>query len=363
MNIYFGENLKSLRLGKNLTQEKLADFLGVSFQSISKWERGDTYPDITMLPCIASFFGVSVDELLGVDKAKKDETIANYIDEFEKLYYKDTPKAYEVISKAVKEFPGEFKLLIRYMMALISTKGGINDNPKEIYNEMLSINDNIQNYCTSDSIRIKSKRIMGTYYKTLSYTEKDDSYIDKMEEINNDLPLMRDSKDYTATHMYLPGEKHNAACQSAIEELLFLLDGAICNYCYYNDEFSEKIKIKSAETIQAIMNSVYTDGNYAQNWHMVVYNYGHLGYWYFLTGNNDKALENLKICAELSVKYDSMADETTLNSHLLKGVIFKKTPRGKTMCDRMKFLMTERYPLSDEFKSSAKFKEIIAMLS
>ena len=42
MNIYFGENLKRLRLEKNLTQEKLADFLGVSFQSISKWERGDT---------------------------------------------------------------------------------------------------------------------------------------------------------------------------------------------------------------------------------------------------------------------------------------------------------------------------------
>lgn len=363
MNIYFGENLKRLRLQKNLTQEKLADFLGVSFQSISKWERGDTYPDITMLPSIASFFGVSADELLGVDKAKRDEMIANYIEEFERLYYKDTPKAFEIISQAVKEFPGEFKLLIRYMMGLISTKGGIHDNPKEIYDEMLSINDSIQNYSTSDSIRIKAKRIMGTYYKTLSYTEKDNSYIDRMEEINNDLPLMRDSKDYTATHMYPPGEKHNSACQTAIEELLFLLDGAICNYCYYNDEFSDEFKIKAAETVQAIMNSIYTDGNYAQNWHMIVYNYGHLGHWYFLTGDNDKAIENLKKCAELSAKYDSMADETILNSHLLKGVNFKKTPRGKTMCERMKFLMTERYPLSDDFKSTAEFKEIISMLS
>ena len=75
MNIYFGENLKRFRLEKNLTQEKLADFLGVSFQSISKWERGDTYPDITMLPSIASFFNVSVDEILGVNKAKEEEEI------------------------------------------------------------------------------------------------------------------------------------------------------------------------------------------------------------------------------------------------------------------------------------------------
>ena len=81
MNIYFGENLKRLRLERNLTQEKLADFLGVSFQSISKWERGDTYPDITMLPSIASFFDVSVDELLGVGKAKEEEDIKRLLEE------------------------------------------------------------------------------------------------------------------------------------------------------------------------------------------------------------------------------------------------------------------------------------------
>lgn len=363
MNIYFGENLKKLRLEKNLTQEKLADFLGVSFQTISKWERGDTYPDITMLPSIASFFKVSVDEILGVDKVNNDTVINDYIEEFERLYYKDTPKAYELINKSVKEFPGEFKLLIRYMMALISTKGGIHDKPKEIYNEMFSINDNIQNYCTSDSIRIKAKRIMGTYYKTLSFTENDGSYIDKMEEINNDLPLMRDSKDFTATHMYPPGDKHDRVCRTAIEELLYLLDCAITNYCYYNDDFSVDFKIEAANILQTVMDIFYNDGNYSQNWYSVVYNYGHLGYWHFLRGDSEKTIENLKKSAELAIKYDMLDETTKLNSHLLKGALFTKTQHGKTMSERMKFLMTERYPLSDDFKSSSEFKEIIEMLS
>ena len=75
MTIYFGENLKRLRKEKELTQETLADFLGVSFQTISKWERGETYPDITMLPIISRFFNTTVDDLLGVDKAKKEEKI------------------------------------------------------------------------------------------------------------------------------------------------------------------------------------------------------------------------------------------------------------------------------------------------
>ena len=58
MTIYFGENLKRLRKEKELTQENLSEIFGVSFQTISKWERGETYPDITMLPVISSYFNV-----------------------------------------------------------------------------------------------------------------------------------------------------------------------------------------------------------------------------------------------------------------------------------------------------------------
>lgn len=360
--IYLSENIKKLRHEKGITQETLADFLGVTFQSVSKWERGESYPDITMLPALSSFFGVTTDELLGTEQSKKDAQIQEYIDEYERIYLKDTPKAFELMSRATKEFPGEFRLLIRYMLALMSTKGGTNDNPKLLYNEMVSLNENIQNFCKQDSIKIKAKRLMGTYYKTLSYTEKDDSYIEKMEEINKDLPVMRDSRDYTATHMYPPGEKHNKACRTAIEEILFLLDGATVNYCFYNDDFSFGFRIEAAKMILKIMDSVYDDGNYGENWHMVVYNYGHLGYWYFQMGDEAKALENLRKCAELSVKYDALPKETEHNSLLLKGKIFEKRERGRTMCERMKRHFLVNYPLSDEFKESEEFKKIISIL-
>ena len=56
MTIYLGENLKSFRKARGITQESFANYLGVSFQAVSKWERNDSYPDITMLPEIADFF-------------------------------------------------------------------------------------------------------------------------------------------------------------------------------------------------------------------------------------------------------------------------------------------------------------------
>ena len=72
MNLNFGENIKKLRKGRDITQEALASALGVSAQSVSKWECDYGYPDITQLPAIANFFGVTIDELLSNDTEAKE---------------------------------------------------------------------------------------------------------------------------------------------------------------------------------------------------------------------------------------------------------------------------------------------------
>lgn len=64
MKLYIGEQLKTLRKEKRITQEALADVLGVSYQSVSRWELGVCYPDMELLPTIANYFGVSIDMLI-----------------------------------------------------------------------------------------------------------------------------------------------------------------------------------------------------------------------------------------------------------------------------------------------------------
>ena len=58
-------NLARLRKEKKITQEVLADFMGVTKASVSKWETGQCLPDLLLLPQLAAFFDVSVDELIG----------------------------------------------------------------------------------------------------------------------------------------------------------------------------------------------------------------------------------------------------------------------------------------------------------
>lgn len=59
-----GKNISELRKKNNLTQEELANMLGVSPQAVSKWENDTACPDIALLPKIAEIFGVTIDELM-----------------------------------------------------------------------------------------------------------------------------------------------------------------------------------------------------------------------------------------------------------------------------------------------------------
>lgn len=71
----FSEIFKSLRKDELLTQEQAAEIFGVSPQAISRWENASSYPDITLLPAIALYFDITIDELLGVRKTVKRQKI------------------------------------------------------------------------------------------------------------------------------------------------------------------------------------------------------------------------------------------------------------------------------------------------
>lgn len=71
MNI--GNQIKNFRKAKKLTQEQLAEYLGVTSQAVSKWETGVSAPDIDMLPRLAIFFHTSVDELLDYHQQQIDQ--------------------------------------------------------------------------------------------------------------------------------------------------------------------------------------------------------------------------------------------------------------------------------------------------
>ena len=83
MKLYIGKTIKRLRKEKEITQEEFAEVLGVSCQSVSRWENNLCYPDIELIPIIASFFSISTDKLMGIDEITEKENIEKYLERFQ----------------------------------------------------------------------------------------------------------------------------------------------------------------------------------------------------------------------------------------------------------------------------------------
>lgn len=81
MKLTIGENIRHFRKQNDLTQEAFADRLGVTYQSISRWENGATYPDLELIPAIAEILAVTVDELLGMPQIEREKRAAETFDE------------------------------------------------------------------------------------------------------------------------------------------------------------------------------------------------------------------------------------------------------------------------------------------
>lgn len=144
MDLYIGENIKRLRREKGVTQEKLAEHLGISTQAVSKWERCETLPDITLVIPLASYFGVSTDELLGLDEAKNKAEAEEMLEKFQNLAWRECrwDEAAEILREAHRKFPNNWEITHRYMWNLI---GGNADNDPAV---LLSHKDELNELCT-----------------------------------------------------------------------------------------------------------------------------------------------------------------------------------------------------------------------
>lgn len=103
MSCIIGEKIRLLRLQNKMTQEQLADHLGVSYQSVSRWENGVTYPDIEFLPAIAKYFSISVDELFGNDEEERRKEILKKTNRIGSMTAEDEQELIDLIRMCRRE--------------------------------------------------------------------------------------------------------------------------------------------------------------------------------------------------------------------------------------------------------------------
>ncbi len=177
MTLKIGEKIKELRRTHDITQEKLADYLNISYQAVSKWENGLALPDITLLPKLANFFGVSTDELLDLKSSENESELRRYEKEYHELGRKGKIlEKIELSRKVLDLYPRNYQWMLNLAYGLVSY-GATNEQQKyrkehKFVEEAISLCERILEDCTVDSIRHGAIQILCYNYP----------HIDKKEE-------------------------------------------------------------------------------------------------------------------------------------------------------------------------------------
>ena len=184
-----GENLKKFRLKRELTQEQLADVLGVSAQAISRWENGNTYPDITLLPTIAGYFEITLDKLMGLEDFKSEEQLKKLIAKLDENGNKGL--IYEnilLLREAVKTYPANYQLQFRLVNQLAfcqyrDGRGLDEDEINALNREAVEVGNRILSRCTEGEIINRTTQQLCYICSRLGETEKAIEYAKKLPDI------------------------------------------------------------------------------------------------------------------------------------------------------------------------------------
>ncbi len=173
---YFCDVIRELRKGRGLTQEQLAEAFGVSCQSISKWETNSSYPDISLLPIIADYFGVSIDYLLGHDGCRQQEEIRQVCNDADAMFAAGNyAQAIPIVREMLIQHPANEKLMYKLAWALSGTLNESPDNYDEailLYLKILEISKNTEMRITVTRDLVYRYSTKGDYEKALHYAKK-----------------------------------------------------------------------------------------------------------------------------------------------------------------------------------------------
>ena len=210
--------LKELRVTHGMTQEAVSDHLGVSSQTVSKWERGLLSPDIALLPKIALLFKCSIDSLFDMDLVWSIEHRKEFVEKIHALHEKkDWEGVYQAWIREIELNPDHYGNYADVMLHVYRKK--LYD--KDRVEKMISLAEHAEKCCTDDDKRNEIYRIM----LQLCSESKDPDVQEKGKYYYKKLPSFRHSREVYAKFV-MDGEEYRA---QVLKNIIYTVDLAECS--------------------------------------------------------------------------------------------------------------------------------------
>ena len=295
MKIKLSEQLKKIRRERGNTQEDLAKHLGISVQAVSKWERDEGYPDITLLPAIASYYNVSVDDLLGVGAIEKEKKLNAYRDKNAELFRDGkSPERVTLWREAQKEFPNDLSVIYDLMYALSAADQNANAD------EIIAYGERILNESTDQHLRDGAIQCLCfTYY----YAKKDAESAKKYANMAGNSVVTVD----TLMPRILEGEEAVLYCQRNVMDLFDSVQVNVRIMCQKGG-YSPEENIKAREFIIQCFDLLFPDGNCGFYHCRYSEIYKEMAESYLKLGDESKMFECLEKSADHTIVFDTFRD-------------------------------------------------------
>lgn len=173
MNI--GNKIKQLRKNRGITQEQLAESIGISFQAVSKWENNVALPDISLLPVLANYFSVSIDELFDFSLEDTEMEIKGFVDEALKTRETNPFESKRILEGALRKYPDNDVLLCNLLYVL-----NYSENP----DETISVASKIIERTTKNDLKFDALRFLAYAYKSKGDIKSAKIAIEQIPDIN-----------------------------------------------------------------------------------------------------------------------------------------------------------------------------------
>lgn len=349
------DKLKELRKAKSISQEKLADYLGVSYQAISKWENGVTSPDILILPDIARYFGITVDELLQVEKIDADRYFEECSLRSEDLF-RNGQRA-EIIPlwlEAYKKLPNDVRVKEMLMSIYFDTdrvkyQNEIIELGTEIYHS--DVTDGCNSYYKGQAIT----EVAQTYYAN-GNAQKADEWARKAYQINHCQEMLymqiHDEEEWLtdtfsfANHWYL--------------DTLFYMAARLnmCNVTCFGADYIQKVN----QAVVSMFEIAYPndDMGYESLQHLCILHRCIAEDEIALDNNENVVKQHLTRAVACAVK------STTVKAHDLMHPLLRGRKIADAPSDAMQIVRTLRDELTwqcfDEYRNKEWFVKLLAQL-
>ncbi len=352
MDINLKDKLRSLRVGKGITQEALANHLGITPQSVGKWERGEGFPDITLLPKIAFFFDVTIDELLSVDKTRVEETISEYQRQ-SKIFRQngENQQNLEIWEKAYSEFPNDCRVIEGLMNAI--NRDAVYPCPKAEAERIIALGEELLQKSNNTEQRESAIQTLCYTYENIDM-EKALYYADMGGSFHTTKDDLRCS--------ILDGEEGVEACQSYIMSLIRTA-AMTATSMIYKVPFSREEEIEAHTFAIDILKRLFSDDNVGFGAYDLSRYYCGIALRYAEMNDKENTLKALEECTRYAITASGLTamDYTApmVNRMKHKPDAVRKNYKGNACGLRLQTLADGRF---DFIRDSESFKKIAADL-